>query len=174
MAQIGLEFEQLSVSIDESPKPREPAAQYVKRIALEKAKAILSQPLISPAWVVGGDTAIVIDGEVLGKPKSKEEAIQYLSRLSGKTHQVLSAVSVVQEAEEQVMLNTTLVTFTELSDEMIQGYIELDEYRGKAGAYAIQGAAAKFIKNIEGSYSGVMGLPLHELNQLLEKSGYRF
>mgnify|MGYP000559907215 FL=1 len=116
--------------------------------------------------VLAADTAVVLDGEILGKAERKEEAAMMLKQLSGKTHTVLSAVSLIHR-HEKTLLNISEVTFKKLSQQEISDYCATDEPLGKAGGYAIQGYAATFIKYLQGSYSGVMGLPLFETNKLL-------
>lgn len=172
LQQLGLQFEVVNAPVEEVALPNEPPESYVLRIAIEKALSGFNKVAGKAIWVVGGDTAVLVKGRVFGKPKNEVDAFKMLSKLSGQTHEVLSAVAIVFDGEVFSALNKTSVTFKVLSESEIRDYINSDEPFGKAGSYAIQGLGAKFIKRIEGSYSGVMGMPLFELNQLLEASGY--
>lgn len=166
LQQLGIEFDIIDVEIDESWDGQEQPADYVCRLALEKAQAgktKISQPLD----VIAADTEVVIDDTILGKPKNKDDAINMLQMLSGRTHQVYSAVALVNKTE-QVSLNISQVSFKALSIEECEAYCDSGEPLDKAGAYAIQGGAAAFITRLEGSYSGVMGLPLKETRELLK------
>jgi len=173
LQQLNLEFKVLKAPIDEIKSTEESPEQYVLRIAAEKAVEGAKQVCSEQAWVVGGDTAVVLNQQVFGKPADEAEAVQMLSDLSNQTHTVLSAVVVVHKGQTFSALNQTQVTFRTVSTEEIQAYWLSGEPIGKAGSYAIQGLGAQFIKQIQGSYSGVMGLPLYELDQLLIESGYR-
>jgi len=152
--------------------PNEPPESYVLRIAIEKALSGFNKVAGKAIWVVGGDTVVMLNGRVFGKPKNEVDAFRMLSKLSGQTHEVLSAVAIVFDGEVFSALNKTSVSFKVLSESEIMDYISTDEPFGKAGSYAVQGLGAKFIKRIDGSYSAVKGMPLFELNQLLEASGY--
>lgn len=169
--QIGVRYELLQVAVPEIPLPGEPAQEFVQRVAREKAHAGKG-PLAAddPHPVLGADTAVVLDDSILGKPADKQEAVDMLSRLSGRSHLVMSAVAMATE-REVVMLNVSRVTFRHLTKAEIAAYWESGECRDKAGAYAIQGRAAMFIQDLQGSYSGVMGLPLYETAILLQKFG---
>ncbi len=166
LAQLGVTFEVLAVAVDERPLPAEPAADHVCRLALAKARAGAAQ-VGSQACVLGADTVVVLDGEILGKPADRDDAAAMLRRLSGRTHAVLSAVARVQAGAHLVRLSESQVTFRTLSAAEIVAYCDTGEPLDKAGAYAIQGRAAAFIRHLEGSYSGVMGLPLFETAELL-------
>lgn len=171
LTQIGVRYELLKVFVPEVPLPGEEAQDFVQRVALEKAQAGKSLLLPEdPRPVLGADTAVVIDGSILGKPVDRQEAIEMLSRLSGRSHQVMSAVAIVAD-REAVILNISQVTFRNLNGEEIETYWESGECQDKAGAYAIQGRAAMFIQELQGSYSGVMGLPLFETGVLLQQFG---
>ena len=169
LAQMGLDCEVFPASIDESAIHDEAAVDYVCRMAKEKALEVYSKLAIPNAIVIGGDTCIAFHNQIIGKPVDANDAFQILKRLSATNHEVLSAVSVASNNGVEVALNKTVVTFKELSDQEINQYIDSNEPFGKAGAYAIQGKGAAFIENINGSYSGVMGLPLFELNKLLNQ-----
>lgn len=166
--QIGVEFEIIDIDIDESWDGKEKPENYVQRIALEKARA--GNAFSDEDFpVLAADTAVVLDEHILGKAENKKDAIAMLKKLSGKTHTVLSAVSLIHK-HEKCLLNISTVTFKKLSQSEIADYCETDEPIGKAGGYAIQGRAAVFIKHLEGSYSGVMGLPLFETQKLLQSA----
>ncbi len=166
LEQIGIDFETIDIDIDETWDGREPAKTYVKRIALEKARAAKSK-VHNNLPVLAADTSVVLDNLILGKAETKEEAAEMLGQLSGRTHHVYTAVALITETE-QVCLNVSHVSFRPLSDADILQYCETGEPLGKAGAYAIQGKAAAFIERLEGSYSGVMGLPLYEVSEMLK------
>ena len=168
----GSEFGLLDIDIPEHPQPGEPAEDYVRRVAREKAGAGLLHVVGNPsAIVLGSDTEVVLDGEVFGKPADDADAASMLRRLSGRTHQVISAVYLVSAGRELHAVSRSEVTFAELSDEDIAAYVASGEPFGRAGAYAIQGRAAEFIAHLSGSYSGVMGLPVFETARLLREFG---
>lgn len=166
LEQIGIDFETIDIDINETWDGQEPAKTYVKRIALEKARAAKSK-IQNNLPVLAADTSVVLDNLILGKAETKEEAAEMLGQLSGRTHHVYTAVALITETE-QVCLNVSHVSFRPLSDADILQYCETEEPLGKAGAYAIQGKAAAFIERLEGSYSGVMGLPLYEVAEILK------
>ena len=172
LARLGLDFGVLDLDIPEHRQPAEPAEEYVRRVAREKAGAGLLQVMATPgAVVLGADTEVILDDEVFGKPRDAEDAVAMLRRLSGRTHLAVSAVSVVSAGRELQAVSVTEVTFTALGDEDIAAYVAGGQCMGKAGAYAIQGEAERFVKHLSGSYSGVMGLPLFETSQLLKAFG---
>lgn len=165
LAQIGVEFELVDVEIDENWNGTEKAEDYVCRIAREKAEAG-SAMVTNEFPLLAADTAVVLDGDILGKAESPAMAADMLTRLSGKSHRVLSAVTVIKNGT-RTMMNESIVTFRLLKPPEIEAYVESGEPIGKAGGYAIQGYAAVFIEQLQGSYSGVMGLPLYETYELL-------
>lgn len=169
LKQIDIEFEIVDVEINESWDGKEDPRDYTVRVATEKARAGRKR-LNDALPVLAADTAVVLDGIILGKAENRKDACSMLNRLSGKTHRVLSAVTLIDKQENSV-LNVNKVTFGPLTEKEIEDYCHTDEPVGKAGAYAIQGKAAVFIKRLEGSYSGVMGLPLFETQQLLNALG---
>lgn len=170
LEQLGVGFGILDVDIPEVPQAGEPAEDYVRRVAREKAGAGLLQ--VAPgAVVLAGDTEVVLDGAVFGKPKDAADATRMLRALSGRTHRVLSAVCCVDGGREVERLSVTDVRFAPLSDDEIARYVATGEPEGRAGAYAIQGRAGAFVERIEGSYTGVMGLPLFETAALLRAFG---
>lgn len=176
LQQIGIEFIVLPSDIDETPLLNELSEAYVLRLAAEKAQAcyddLLSQS--APIYpVLAADTTVSLDGKILGKPQDDDEAFQMLSSMSGRCHEVHTGIAVATHEGVQVAISTTQVEMAKLSDETILAYIATGEPRDKAGAYGIQGLAGALIKRIEGSYSGVMGLPIYETAQLLGQAGIR-
>lgn len=173
LEQIGVRYRQLLVEVPEVQEPDEAPELYVLRVALDKARA--GRVVLAPddqAPVLGADTEVVIDGEVLGKPSGRKDALAMLSRLSGRSHQVMSAVALVgPDGEAKSRLSVSTVQFRDVTEREAAAYWETGEPADKAGGYAIQGRAAVFIERLEGSYSGVMGLPLFETAELLELFG---
>ncbi len=168
--QIGVRFRQRVTEVDETARERESANAYVRRVALEKARAVQRELGHDEVLVLGADTAVVVDDILLGKPADFAHARQMLRLLSGRAHRVLSAVALVGE-REAVRVSESTVWFRSLSDAEIDTYWHTGEPQDKAGAYAIQGLGAVFVERLEGSYSGVMGLPLYETAQLLKDFG---
>ncbi len=172
LAQIGLRFEVLPVEVDEAPRSGELPEALVRRLALEKARAGRTRlEAGDPLPVLGADTEVVLGGEVLGKPRDEEDAAAMLARLSGRSHQVLSAVAVAAAGVEALRLSASTVWFREISPAERLAYCATGEPLDKAGAYGIQGLAAVFVARLEGSYSGVMGLPLYETAEALAETG---
>lgn len=169
LAQIGVRFEQQVAEVDETVLRDEAPADYVARVALDKARAVYrrQRPAVP---VLGADTAVVADTRIFGKPQDAGHARDMLRQLSGRAHEVYSAVALVA-AREAVAVNCSRVWFAALSDADIDAYWRSGEPRDKAGGYAIQGRAAAFITRLDGSYSGVMGLPLYETARLLQDFG---
>ena len=172
LGRLRLDFGVLDLDIPEHRQPGEPAEDYVRRVAREKAGAGLLQVMGNPSAVVlGSDTEVVLDDEVFGKPRDADDAALMLRKLSGRTHQVITAVSLVSPGREAQAVSVSQVAFAELDDARIDAYLATGEWDGKAGAYAIQGDAETFIARLDGSYSGVMGLPLYETAVLLRQFG---
>ena len=172
LARLGVAFGLLEVDVPEARVPGEPPADYVRRVAREKAGAGLLAVVGTPgAVVLGSDTEVVLGDEVFGKPRDAADASAMLRRLSGRTHQVLSSVWLVAADREVQAMSASDVTFGPLDDARITDYVATGECDGKAGAYAIQGIAEAFVSRLDGSHSGVMGLPLHETARLLAKFG---
>ena len=172
LARLGLEFGILDLDVPEVQGAGEAAADYVRRVAREKAGAGLLKVMAVPAAVVlGADTEVILDGQVFGKPADAEAAAAMLRRLSGRTHDVLTAVALVSAGREMQAVALSKVTVEPLSDAMISRYLDTGEWRGKAGGYAIQGVFEAHVERLEGSHSGVMGLPLHETAGLLRGFG---
>jgi septum formation protein len=169
---IGQRYEIVHVDVPELRGAEETPQAYVSRVARDKARAGLAAlPDASDAVVLGADTEVVLDGEVFGKPADATDAAAMLRRLSGRVHRVLSAVWCVAADREEHRFSQTEVSFAALTTAQIDAYLDTGEWRGKAGAYAIQGRAAAFVPQLSGSYSGVMGLPLFETAELLRAFG---
>lgn len=173
LARLGLDFGVIDLDIPEQQAADEPAADYVRRVAREKAGAGLLQVVAVPdAVVLGADTEVVLDGRVFGKPADAADAAAMLRALAGRTHEVITAVSLVSAGREGQVVSRSLVTVAPLEDAAIDAYLACGEWQGKAGAYAIQGRAQAFIEHLAGSHSGVMGLPLFETAGLLRQFGF--
>jgi septum formation protein len=169
LAQLGLRPAVISADVDETPRADEDPQQFVARVALAKAKAgRQTAPL--PLPVLGADTAVVCDGRILGKPANADDALAMLRLLSGREHQVLTGVALLG-ARQQTAVSDTRVRFRPIGAEEAAAYWASGEPRDKAGAYAIQGLGALFVERINGSYSGVVGLPLFETARLLAQEG---
>jgi septum formation protein len=166
LRQLGLHFEVTPADILEQPQPGESAADYSRRIALAKARAA-QQMLATDLPVLGADTDVVLDSRILGKPRDRADALAILAQLSGRVHQVYSAVAMVQGQRAELALSVTQVSMGEITPAAAAAYWDSGEPADKAGAYAIQGLGAQFVKQIDGSYSGVVGLPLHQTVDLL-------
>jgi len=181
LKQIGVQYELLlmrevapRVDIDESPLHNETPHAYVERIVNVKndvALGVMRERKLTPRPLLTADTIVTFDGEILGKPATGDDAMATLKRLSGETHQVLTAVMVSIGDSQQRVLTTSFVTFAKLTEEEIKRYVATGEPMDKAGAYGVQGRAATFIAKLSGSYSGVVGLPLYETANLLRASG---
>ena len=176
LQQIGLNFTVLPSDIDETPLLNELSHEYVVRLAAEKAQACFAKLQMDQADlypVLAADTTVSVDGRILGKPQDDADAFQMLSSLAGRWHEVHTGIAVATTTGVKTAISTTRVEMPKLSDEKILAYVATGEPRDKAGAYGIQGLASTIIKRIEGSYSGVMGLPIYETAMLLEQAGIR-
>lgn len=171
LTQLGVRHEVLRVTVDESPLPAEGAEDLVCRLATAKAQAGLAVRPSGNSPVLAADTAVALGPDLFGKPTDAADAARMLGRLAGRTHIVWTAVAVVDGERERVELSRSEVTFRTLSPEEIAAYWATGEPADKAGAYAIQGRGARFIADLRGSYSGVMGLPLFETARLLTLFG---
>lgn len=169
LKQMGVDCIVMPADIDEATLPNESPSDYVLRLAEQKAQAIVDKLPNHDLPILAADTTVALGFEILGKPENGEDAFNMLRKLSGGTHQVHTAIAVAFNDKLETALNTTQVEMMRLSDAMISDYIATGEHRDKAGSYAIQGLAGCWIKRIEGSYSGVMGLPVFETAQLLNK-----
>jgi nucleoside triphosphate pyrophosphatase len=175
----GFEFEVLPTNVDERVRDGEAPAQYVRRLAAEKSSAVSraarpfdgrdrgAESRALPVVILAADTTVVVDGDILGKPRDDDEVAAMLRRLSGRWHEVLTGISLRSGAAEAGRVETTRVLFASLGAADIEWYIQSEEGRDKAGAYAIQGLASRFIPRIEGSYSNVVGLPISAVVELL-------
>lgn len=177
-------FERVSAPVNESGRAGESAIERVLRLAQAKAEAGAQAvgragnsgiSADAPALVVGADTEVVIDGEVLGKPSSDEDARRMLRRLAGRTHEVITGVAVIRlpDGARRIENEATQVTFAPLTDDDIAAYVSSEEHRDKAGGYAIQGRGGPFVTRVEGCYFNVVGLPLARLARMLREMGWK-
>lgn len=177
LQQMGVLFSVVPADIDETPHAMERSDAYVKRLAIEKAQAGYAL-VLQKAWfempVLAADTTVSIDGEILGKPQDDEDAYRMLSLMSGRWHEVHTGIAVAHAGHVAMEISSTMVQMDDLSDAVMRAYIASGEPKDKAGAYGIQGIAGSLIKRIEGSYSGVMGLPVYETAKLLKQAGIAF
>jgi septum formation protein len=171
MRAAGFVFDTLAVAVDERVRPGESPDAYVRRLAMEKSSGAMALMTAAgdPVVVLGADTAVVIDGEILGKPRDDPDAEWMLRRLSGRRHEVMTGVSLRRGLVELGTVVTTAVDCRALTDADVTWYVASGEGRDKAGAYAIQGLASRFIPHIEGSYSNVVGLPIACVFELFER-----
>jgi septum formation protein len=169
----GLSFVVLSSAVDETPYQNESPHDLVERLATAKAELAAARA-IGPAIVIAADTVISLDGHILGKPRSSDDARHMLEKLSGRTHSVVTGVALIRlpDSERRTFVETTLVRFAALSPEQITRYLATGEPHDKAGAYAIQGHAGRFIPRIDGCYFNVVGLPLSRLYYALADLGW--
>lgn len=165
---LGLEFTLVAVNVDESPREGEVPLETVLRLAIAKAEAAV---VGASDLVLGADTEVVIDGKVLGKPRDEADALSMLGRLSGRAHKVLTGVALRGPHGTRTALSNTDVYFREISRDEARAYWQSGEPQDKAGAYAVQGLGGAFVERIEGSYSGVVGLPVFETVALLREAG---
>ena len=170
LSQLGYQFETISADIDESIIGNESPSDYVLRLAIEKAK-VVSKNQSANCIILGSDTSVIFEKHILGKPENIEECCQQLLMLSNKTHQVLTAIAAVKNNQIFSAIISTDVSFKALSVEEIQRYWHTGEPQDKAGSYGIQGIGGQFVKQINGSYSAVVGLPLYETAKLLVELG---
>jgi septum formation protein len=169
LTSAGFSFEVAPASIDETPYDDEPPADYVLRVARDKAAAACSTPDL-PGPVLAADTVVVVEGRLLGKPADDRDAEEMLRLLSGRVHEVHTGVVLLAGGEQLAEVVTTRVRFLPLTDAEVQWYVATGEPHGKAGAYAIQGRAARFIDSIDGSWSNVVGLPISTVYALLKRA----
>lgn len=170
LRQLGIDPELLDVDVPEQRLPGEPAADYVNRVAREKAAAGFLLVMSAPAaLVLGADTEVILGDVVYGKPADSADAARMLRELSGQVHRVVTAVWLMSADREEHAVQQSEVRIASLSEADIAAYLDTGEWQGKAGAYAIQGRAGAFIAHLQGSHSSVMGLPLHETWELLRK-----
>jgi septum formation protein len=165
---LGLQFEVAAAEIPEVRLRGEAAAQYARRLAREKARAV------SGAWVLGADTIVVVRDELLEKPTDADDALRMLQRLQGRRHEVITAVCLVADGVEHEARDSTVVFFRPASDELLRAYVATGEPLDKAGAYGIQGYGAALIERIEGDFFSVMGLPVRLVLDLLKRAGWEY
>lgn len=172
LSTLGVDFSVKVADIDETPVAGETPEVCVDRLARGKADAVWHtlQDRLDKV-VLAADTIVVVDQKILGKPRTREHAVHMLTQLSGRKHQVLTAVALQNETSQQCTIQTSEVSFATLAEDEILRYVATGEPDDKAGAYAIQGLAAAFVVSLAGSYSGVVGLPLYETRQLLRRFG---
>ena len=168
LAAVGLEFEIRVADVDETRLDEESANDMVVRLAQAKATAL---PIDAGTVVIGADTAVVLTGEIFGKPRDEDDAVDMLTRLSGRAHEVLTGVAVATAEDVLSAVSATVVRFRDIGPDEARRYWQSGEPCDKAGAYAIQGLGGLFVEAIEGSYSGVVGLPVFETAALLQKAG---
>jgi len=173
LANAGLPFSVLSSAVDESPYPSEAPAALVQRLANAKADLVTARA-VGPAIILAADTVVVLDDKILGKPVSAEDARHMLQQLSGRTHSVLTGVALIRlpDGERRQFIESTLVHFRPITDEELSSYLATEEPYDKAGAYAIQGQAGRYIPRIEGCYFNVVGLPLSRVLAELQTLGW--
>jgi septum formation protein len=170
LTSAGFDFDVAPADVDETPRPNEPPADYALRVARAKARAAAGRHEGRP--ILAADTVVVAGGQLLGKPAGATDAKKMLRLLSGSVHEVLTAVVLVAGGREAVEVVSTRVRFAPLSDAEIESYVATGEPEGKAGAYAIQGRASRFIDWIEGSWSNVVGLPVAAVYRILKDNGH--
>lgn len=172
--QIGVRHEIVAADVDESPQPGERPADYVQRLARDKAQAVVNTLQRRPDRpVLAADTTVVEGGRIFGKPADEAACVAMLGALAGRTHEVLTAIALWDVGQLRLALSTSYVTFREIDAGECRRYWASGEPAGKAGAYAIQGRGAVFVSRLEGSFSGVMGLPLFETAALLDAAGVK-
>jgi septum formation protein len=177
LTQAGFAFIVIPANVIEERRPDEEPTAFVRRLAQEKAQAIFDQlsraSSAEKILVLGADTIVVVAEQILGKPIDAEDAARMLRLLSGRTHQVITGVCLISKEDTQVVAETTTVSMREISDSEIAAYVETGEPMDKAGAYAIQGHAARWIPRIEGCYFNVVGLPIARVTELLVSAGLK-
>ncbi|UCG72636.1 MAG: septum formation inhibitor Maf [Chromatiales bacterium] len=173
LQQLGVACVVCPADVDESSRRGERPEEYVRRVAVDKAQAVAASVAEPAALVLAADTAVVQDGKIFGKPTDRADALQMLAALSGATHEVFSGVAVVSGTDCRHAVSRSAVRFRAISPGEAGAYWHTGEPADKAGAYAIQGLGAMFVEALQGSYSGVMGLPLFDTARLLESFGYR-
>lgn len=173
LGQLGVRCTVRPADVDETALADEPPAEYVRRVAVGKARAVAASVDDPTALVLAADTAVVHDGRIFGKPADRAAALAMLTALGGRTHEVYTGVAVVRGSTCRQELSRSEVRFRPISEPEADAYWRTGEPADKAGAYAIQGLGAVFVESLRGSYSGVMGLPLYETARLLEAFGYR-
>ncbi len=166
IAQLGITADVVPADIDETPLLGEQPANYVRRLAESKARAV-QERLATDALVLGADTTVDLNNEIIGQPKNEADARRMLKLLSARTHRVHTGVAVVRGNGVESLVVTSLVTFEPVTDALLDWYIGTEEWQGKAGSYAIQGLGGTLVQSTKGSMSNIIGLPLRETSQLL-------
>jgi septum formation protein len=174
LREAAIPFTVITSAVDETPFPEESPQEHVQRLASAKAELVAARA-VGPAIVIAADTIVTLEGRILGKPRSSDDARHMLETLSGRTHSVITGVALIRlpDAEQRTFVESTLVHFDKLSEEDLNRYLATDEPYDKAGAYAIQGRAGRFIPRIEGCYFNVVGLPLARLQHSLSELGWK-
>ena len=168
LARAGYAFDVVPADVDERRRHDEPPRDFVVRVAIDKAQAVATRTATNGV-VLGADTVVLLDGDVLGKPRDTEDAAAMLRRLSGRTHEVLTGMALVCGTECRTAVATTTVTFATLEPDAIEWYVATGEAADKAGGYGVQGIASRFVDRIEGSYTNVVGLPVSLFDRLLKE-----
>jgi septum formation protein len=174
---LGLPFNIMPAKLDERPKPGQAPGDYTRDMAVRKINAIVTQLNGRiPQWICGADTVIAVDGEIFGKPSSRSDAMAMIERLSGREHEVFTTVALFNGKTRNIDCRTveSQVRFTPLSPGEIEWYLNTGEWQGVAGSYKIQGMGGCFVVSIKGSYSAIVGLPLHEFYDMLIRNGYQY
>ncbi len=172
LSRLGVPFEPLPVEVDEHPRPDERPEDYVLRLSTDKARVgRQTLPPGDPSWVLGSDTCVVLDGAILGKPRDREHGLELLERLSGRVHEVLTAVALVDETRTLTTLVRSRVALRPTTALERQAYWASGEPADKAGGYAIQGLGAALVTHLDGDWTAVMGLPLAATHALLRQAG---
>ena len=174
LSSVGIRFTVKPSNVDEEPIVDESPQEHVSRLASAKAREVAGRVnQTDEVWVLGADTIVIIDGELLGKPEGRVEALHMLKKLSGRTHKVITGYSIYNPSKDEEIKRAveTTVKFKDLTDDEITGYVASGEPMDKAGAYAIQGLGAFMVEEIKGSYSNVVGLPICQVVNDLEEAG---
>jgi septum formation protein len=174
---LGLPFTIMPAQLDERPKAGQSPEEYTQDMAVRKINSILEQLRGRvPRWLFGADTVISVDGEIFGKPADRAEAASMLQRLNGREHKVTTSIALFNGKNQNISSRSvhSTVFFSELSDDELEWYLGTGEWQGVAGAYRIQGLGSCFVSSIQGSYSGVVGLPIHEFYRMLIDNGYQY
>jgi len=174
---LGIPFTVMSPTYDEANIPGMKPQALAEYHSMKKVESIVRMQLnITIPWVLGADTLIVADGVIFGKPENRADAERMLKTFSGKTHEVITAISLFEASKQFISSRTSVnqVSFMDLDNDQINRYLDTGEWQGVAGAYRIQGLASCFISSIQGTHSGIMGLPIHDLYAILREHGYAF
>lgn len=174
LTRAGYEFDVIPADVDERPVDGEPPREFVCRVATDKAEAVVAHVEgAGDRIVLAADTIVLIDGEILGKPRDPRHAASMLRRLSGRVHEVLTGVVLVRGTARRKVVETTRVSLVEFAESTIEWYLSTGEANDKAGAYGVQGTASRFVDRIDGSYTNVVGLPIARVDQLLREFDQR-